>query len=78
MILSDFRKSIEILINNSNLSIDCIYFVMKDILNEVTDIYNSIRAEEEIELQKKLEKEENEYTEELKKQGVSINKDKED
>ena len=78
MILSDFRKSIEILINNSNLSIDCIYFVMKDILNEVTDIYNSIRAEEERELQKKLEKVENEYTEELKKQGVSINKDKED
>ncbi len=78
MILSDFRKSIEILINNSNLSIDCIYFVMKDILNEVTDIYNSIRAEEERELQKKLEKEKNEYTEELKKQGVSINKDKED
>ena len=78
MILSDFRKSIEILINNSNLSIDCIYFVMKDILNEVTDIYNSIRAEEERELQKKLEKEENEYTEELKKQGVNINKDKED
>lgn len=57
MVLTDFRKAMETLINNSGLSIDCIYFVMKDVFNEVTQIYNDIKTQEEIELQKKLEEE---------------------
>lgn len=48
MILRDFRKQIENTINNSGLPIDAIYFVLKDILNEVTEIYNNEIAKEEI------------------------------
>lgn len=61
MILKDFRKQIEDIINQSGLSIDAVYFVLKDILNEVTQIYENVAKEEELqaalEEQKKKEKE---------------------
>lgn len=61
MILKNFRKQIEDIINQSGLSIDAVYFVLKDILNEVTQIYEDIAKEEEqqaaLEEQKKKEKE---------------------
>lgn len=48
MILRDFRKQLEKVINESGLPIDAIYFVLKDILNEATQIYeNTIREEEQ-------------------------------
>ena len=48
MILKNFRKQIEDIINQSGLSIDAVYFVLKDIFNEVTQIYeNTIREEEQ-------------------------------
>lgn len=65
MILTDFRKSIEKLINESGLSIDCVYFVMKDVLNEVTEIYNDIQRQEiEAKTQEELKKQEQEDKEE--------------
>lgn len=62
MILKNFRKQIEDIINQSGLSIDAIYFVLKDILNEVTQIYENVAKEEEqqqaaLEEQEKKEKE---------------------
>lgn len=61
MILKNFRKQIEDIINQSGLSIDAVYFVLKDILNEVTQIYENISKEEEqqaaLEEQEKKEKE---------------------
>lgn len=48
MILRDMRKQVENIINQSGLPIDAIYFVLKDILNEVTEIYNNEIAKEEI------------------------------
>lgn len=62
MILRDFRKQIEDIINQSGLPIDAVYFVLKDILNEATQIYeNTIREEEQqqaiLEEQEKKEKE---------------------
>ena len=48
MILRDFRKQIEDIINQSGLPIDAIYFVLKDILNEVLEIYNNEIAKEEM------------------------------
>ena len=48
MILKDFRKQIEDIINQSGLSIDAVYFVLKDILNEVTQIYANVAQEEEL------------------------------
>lgn len=61
LILKNFRKQIEDIINQSGLSIDAVYFVLKDILNEVTQIYENISKEEEqqaaLEEQKKKEKE---------------------
>ena len=48
MILRDFRKQIEDIINQSGLPIDAIYFVLKDILNEVSEIYNNEVTKEEM------------------------------
>lgn len=57
MILKDFRKQIEDIINQSGLSIDAVYFVLKDILNEVTQIYENISKEEEQQAALKEQKE---------------------
>ena len=38
MILRDLRKNIEDIVNQSNLSIDCIYFVFKDLMNEIENV----------------------------------------
>lgn len=40
MILNDLRKNISDLINESQLPIDAIYYVMKDIMSEIITIYN--------------------------------------
>lgn len=40
MILRDMRKQIENIINQSGLPIDMIYFLFKDILIEIENIYN--------------------------------------
>ena len=48
MILRDMRKKVEDIINQSGLPIDAIYFVLKDILNEVTEIYNNEITKEEM------------------------------
>lgn len=61
MILKNFRKQIEDIINQSGLSIDAIYFVLKDIFNEVAQIYENVAKEEELQAvikeQEKKEKE---------------------
>ena len=59
MILRDLRKNIEDIVNQSNLSIDCIYFVFKDLMNEIENIYNQEIQREFIEQQKKKEEENN-------------------
>ena len=61
MILKNFRKQIEDIINQSGLSIDAVYFVLKDILNEVTQIYENVAKEEELQAALK-EQEEKEDT----------------
>lgn len=40
MILNDFKDKIYKDINESNLSIDAIYYVMKDIINDIVNAYN--------------------------------------
>lgn len=57
MILKNFRKQIEDIINQSGLSIDAVYFVLKDILNEVTQIYENVAKEEEQQAALKEQKE---------------------
>ena len=39
MILYEFRKDLENLINNSGLTIDAVYFVLKDIMSEIDGLY---------------------------------------
>ena len=48
MICRNMRKQIENIINQSGLPIDAIYFVLKDILNEVSEIYNNEITKEEM------------------------------
>lgn len=59
MVLRDLRKNIEDIVNQSNLSIDCIYFVFKDLMNEIENIYSQEIQREFIEQQKKNEEEDN-------------------
>ena len=39
MILNELRQQISEVINNAHLSIDAVYFVMKDIFEEVERLY---------------------------------------
>lgn len=59
MILRDLRKNIEDIVNQSNLSIDCIYFVFKDLMNEIENVYNQEIQREFIEQQKRKDEEDN-------------------
>lgn len=40
MLLNDFKINILNIINKSKISVDGVYYVLKDILNEVAEIYN--------------------------------------
>ena len=51
MVLNNFRKEIIETINKSGLAIDCVYFVLKDIFNDVVTQYNQLI---ELEEQKKM------------------------
>ena len=51
MVLNNFRKQIIETINKSGLSVDCVYFVLKDIFSDVVTQYNQLI---EIEEQKKM------------------------
>lgn len=59
MVLRDLRKNIEDKVNQSNLSIDCIYFVFKDLMNEIENVYNQEIQREFIEQQKRKDEEDN-------------------
>lgn len=44
--LKNLRKQLEVIINNSGVSIDAAYYVVKDILNELAEIMtNEINTE---------------------------------
>ena len=64
MVLRDLRKNIEDIVNQSNLSIDCIYFVFKDLMNEIENVYNQEIQREFIEQQKRKDEEDNNKEEE--------------
>jgi hypothetical protein len=71
MLLNDLRKNITDTIIQSNLSIDCIYFVLRDIMTEVVDLYNKQLENEEnetVEFDLKGKQEQNQETEEIKEQ----------
>ena len=56
MILNDLRKNITDVLNQSGLSIDAIYFVMKDVMNEIVDIYNQqVKKDAEMAAQESLD-----------------------
>lgn len=63
MIFRNFRKQIENIVNQSGLPIDAIYFVLKDVLAEVSEIYQKEMSKEDQEAaaaaQEKEEDEEN-------------------
>lgn len=44
MILYNFRKDLENLINNSGLTIDAAYFVLKDVMSEINELYKEAVA----------------------------------
>ena len=76
MILKDFRKQIEDIINQSGLSIDAVYFVLKDIFNEVTQIYENVAKEEE--LQAALKEQEDKEKEDTNDKDINKENDAEE
>lgn len=46
MILNDFKNQLIKIINDSNLTIDAIYYVMKDIMNDIATQYNLVLQQE--------------------------------
>lgn len=58
MVLRDLRKNIENVVNQSNLSIDCIYFVFKDLMNEIENIYSQEIQKEVIQQEQQKQQEE--------------------
>lgn len=44
MILYEFRKDLENLINDSGLTIDAAYFVLKDVMSEINELYREAVA----------------------------------
>ena len=57
MVLNNFRKEIIETINRSELSIDCVYFVLKDIMSDVVVQYNQLIDEEQKKQDEKQRKE---------------------
>lgn len=55
-----FRKNIAEAINVSQLPVGVLYYLLKDILSEVGNIYEETLKKESEEIQKQLEKEEKE------------------
>lgn len=46
MILNDFKNKIINIINTSELSAEAIYYVMKDIMYDITNQYNALLQQE--------------------------------
>ena len=73
MILNDIRKQICDVINQSGISLDAIYYILKDITNEVWD---EILRQEELERQRKIAEEE--QRKELEEEKAAAAKELED
>lgn len=78
MVLTDFRERIENTINNSNLSIDVVYFVLKDVMTEVEVLYNSILQGERAKKQAALEEQEKKEKESTNDEDINKENDAEE
>lgn len=76
LVLKNLRKQMEDAINNSGLSIDAVYFVLKDIFNEVTQIYENVAKEEE--LQAALKEQEDKEKEDTNDKDINKENDAEE
>lgn len=56
MIFRNFRKNIEDVINNSGMSIDAVYYILKDVMIEVEKLYNDYCYQEDIAMMQENEK----------------------
>lgn len=67
MLLTDIRTKVIEILNNSQLPIDAIYYIMKDIMREIELVYNEALIKENNKLkeeeQQKIEEEENSSSE---------------
>ena len=72
MYLFDLREDLAKVLNDSKLDIDMVYFVMKDLMEEVTEIYNRecavVRRQKEAERLKKEQEVAAEKKEEVKEE----------
>ena len=65
MNINIFKDNLANLIGNSQLPIGVTYYVLKDVFNEIQNLYNETLAKEQQELLKTLKKEEENNQEEL-------------
>lgn len=76
MILNDFKNQIIEVINSSNLTIDGIYYVMKDIMYDITNQYN-ILLQKEAEAQASINEESQAVEEQPVAAASDINQEEE-
>lgn len=53
-----FKNNIAEIINTSQLPVSIVYFVLKDVLNEVSEVYKNTLEKEAENIQKEIEKQE--------------------
>lgn len=76
MIAKKCREMIVDIINHSELSIDTIYFMMKDIFNEVSSVYEQWNQQQEMEQEIMSQEAANKVNEQLEAQGEDLENQK--
>lgn len=76
MIAKKCREMIVDIINHSELSIDTIYFMMKDIFNEVSSVYEQWNQQQEMEQETMSQEAANKVNEQLEAQGEDLGNQK--
>lgn len=67
IIIEEFRKNFFKLVNNSGLPISFVYYLFKDFMNELTEIYKET-LDKELEIYKNSQEEKIKKKEEIKQQ----------
>lgn len=70
MILTDFREQISSVVNNAQLPVDAVYFIMKDVMAEIESLYfEECQRERAIAMQEQMkQQQEKEKTEETQEE----------
>lgn len=72
MIAKKCREMIVDILNHSDMSIDTVYYMMKDIMNELTTLYEQYNQQQELAAQEASKKAMEEIDNKLREQGEDL------